>query len=1137
MIKKNLTKVMILLLVILSLTVMPAYAWKVKTHVYSANLILEDASDGLLELAPFGEFEVLPEYQTLLRMYPEYFRAGALGPDLMPDMIIGQTVFHPGTRLQTSGDIIRNLVMLANELPDYAPSETEQLMNNYIHSTVPIEHTQPRDENDPADDCLEMNNKKQAQAFMLGFMCHAAGDYFGHSYVNKWAQGTWPEMTNGIDESEKKIIKRHSALEAYIDSKIPSKYQANSYNIIESPQDFIFDSMIAFGEPNIKRVEMDSRSPETHGANTAAPHIELFFAIRDACKDRIKQINASNAVIRTARAPEKAYCEAWIADIDRGLGAWVKANSEAAQTMLYKDSTMTQYVDVLKAWSDEHLMLMLGYPDIANDIKNKIGNINDFIMGIVPTDWQQEYKDFKLNTISFMVKSAVGIDINGWIEVFNPPTSAIQTNLFEDNAYETIIREMGNFNTCTNTNDQEFVPFKNTLTLMKLILIDQPGIDKLRRISGSPETLLLRRPPTEIYRTMTHFISNLDYGYKWGQDLAMAGFFMYGLQNDREKILQHIFELDPNVIKPTFSDLTQGPIEVIPGPRPWGEVPDIYVKYYNTDQIGNDIGLYSTSTFTNYGNPEQHKTIARNENGDFTVTTPAKGGKYHFRIYDKNQHLLAVSDEIEVVEVTQYSSQPSGNTQAQSVGNTQEQSVESTNTQPNQAVTNNTNTSSDNNVPIGTAGLSTGRIKHTWKAPGSIKASVTSEEDYSTSVFFSVDPELLEFINMNEDEQNELGISSISHTAQIDWKLNDGPWHYTSDWDTLSEHYSYHSGIYADTGYLYGETKDEKMIFDLRNDSDGLTELQKKLGGAIIYGNDDYGEENRLNLANNTFYFRVRLFVSYFDESNYEDGFILTPWSETIAYGKESLSSQTNAQPSQPPAAQTGTSSNEHSETFDEGTLLSWQNCSALGYRLFRSESEDELGISVTDFYITSTSYADVNVEPNTTYYYSVRPVLNEADPLNGQDEILGDVIKRYTVTTVDNIINQEKQKDFIILQIDNPNISVNGVLKEIDPGRGTTPMIISSRSMVPIRAVVEAINGTVSWDNSTQQITLTANGNTVIMWIDKYEIIVNGTTYKIDVAPTIVNGRTYVPVRFAAENLSTKVYWINTTKQAVIVN
>ncbi len=1127
MIKKSLTKVMILLLAILSLSAIPAYAWKVKTHVYSSNLILEDAMDGVVEIAPYGEFEISPEYQTVLRMYPEYFRAGALGPDLMPDMIIGQTIFHPGNTYSTSGDIIQKFWHRVNELPDYAPSALEQQINNSMSTTLPIDHVPARDDYDPGDDCLEMNNKKQAQAFMLGFMSHAAGDYFGHSYVNKWAQGSWPELTDsdGISEADKKIIKRHSALEAHIDSKIPAKYQESGYNTITSPQDFIFDTMIVNGDTDLRSFIRDHRSSETFGDSTTAAHVELFFAIRDALKQRLIDINNSSALLKLARAPEKAYCEAWIEDIDRGLGAWVKANEEAAQTMLYKDSTMTQYVDVLKEWSDDHLMPMLGYPDVANEIKNQIGNINDFIMKVVPSTWQQEYKDLKMDAINYIVKESVGIDLNGWIEVFNPPINVLQTNLFENGAYSTINRDMGNFNTCLNTEDQEFIPFKNTLTLMKMILIGEPGIQELRRVSGSNSTLSF--PPFK--NTMTYFIRNMDIGYDWETGSPMMGFFMWGSNDDRYKILNNIFVMDPDEVKPTFSDMTKGPIEIIPGSRPWGEVPDIYVKYYNTDKIGNDIGLYSTKTFTNYGNPEQHKTISRNENGDFTVTTPGKGGKYHFRIYDNNQYLLAVSDEIEVVEVTKYSSQPSGSTQAQS--------AESTNTQPNQTVNNNTNTTSDSNVTIGTADLSTGRIKHTWKAPGSIKAAVTSEEDYATSIFFSVDPELLEFINMEEDEQNELGISSISHTAQIDWKLNDGPWHYTSDWDTLSEQYSYHSGIYADTGYLYGETIDEKMIFDLRNDSDGLTELQKKLGGAIIYGNDDYGEENMLNLANNTFYFRVRLFVSYFDESNYEDGFILTPWSETIAYGKESLSSQTNEQPPQSPSAQTGTSSNEHFETFDEGTILSWQNCSDLGYRLFRSESEDELGISVTDFYISSTSYADLNVEPNTTYYYSVKPVLKEADPFNGQNEILGDVIKRYNVTTVDNIINQEKDKDFIILQIDNPNISVNGVLKEIDPGRATTPMIISSRSMVPIRAVVEAINGTVSWDNSTQKITLNANGNTVIMWIDKYEIIVNGTTYKIDVAPTIVNGRTYVPVRFAAENLSTKVYWINTTKQAVIVN
>ncbi|HOA20359.1 MAG TPA: stalk domain-containing protein [Sedimentibacter sp.] len=1132
--KKTLAKVLVLIFIIISLTLTPAYAWKVKTHVYSANLILEDAADGFVELAPYGEFQVLPEYQTVLRMYPEYFRAGALGPDLMPDMLIGQTVFHPGTEYRTSGEIIQTLWHLVNELPEYRPSALEQQLDSMIHSTVSIDHVPARDDYDPGDDCLEMNNKKQAQAFMLGFMSHAAGDYFGHSYVNKWAQDSWPLLTDGISEADKRIIKRHSALEAYIDSKIPAKYQETSYNTIASPQDFIFDNMIVNGKTDLRDFIRDHRISETFGSATASPHVELFFAIRDALKQRLIDINNSSAVVKLARAPEKAYCEAWIADIDRGLGAWVKANEKAAQTMLNKDTTMTQYVDVLKEWKDEHLMLMLGYPDVANDVKNAIGDINDFIMGIVPARWQQKYKDLKMDAINYIVKESVGIDINGWIEVFNPPISVLQTNLFENGAYETINKDMANFKTCTNTDDQEFVPFKNTLTLMKLILIGKPGIDDLRRISGSDGSLSF--PPYA--NTMTYFIRNMDIGYDWEVGSPMMGFFMWGSNDDRYKILNQIFIMDPDEVKPTFSHMTQGPIEIIPGSRSWGEVPDIYVKYNNTDQISNDIGLYSTESFTNYSSPEQHKTIARNENGDFTVTTPGKGGKYHFRIYDKNHYLLAVSDEIEVVEVTQYSSQPAGNTQAQAVGNTQDQSVEITNTQPEQTTDSNTNTTGDNNVPIGTADLSTGRIKHTWKAPGSISAAVTSEEDYSTSIFFTVDPELLNFLNMSEEEENALGISSIYHTAQIDWKLNDGPWHYTQDWDTLSEYYSYYSGIYADTFYLSGEIKDETTIFDLRNDSesDGLSDLQRKLGRALILGNDEYGEDNRLDLANNTFYFRVRLYVYYFDESNYEHGYILTPWSETITYGKVPVSSQVTAsQPPQPSSVQTSPVI-DHSETFDEGTVLTWPYNNPLGYRLYRSESEDELGISVTDFYVTSTSYADLNVEPNTTYYYSVKPVLKEADSFTGQDEILGEVIKRYTVTT-GNIANQQAGKDFIILQIDNPNMSVNGVLNEIDPGRGTTPMIISSRSMVPIRAVVEALNGTVGWDNSTQQITLTANGNTVIMWINKYEIIVNGTIHKIDVAPTIVNGRTYVPVRFAAENLNTKVYWINTLRQAVIVN
>jgi hypothetical protein len=226
---------------------------------------------------------------------------------------------------------------------------------------------------------------------------------------------------------------------------------------------------------------------------------------------------------------------------------------------------------------------------------------------------------------------------------------------------------------------------------------------------------------------------------------------------------------------------------------------------------------------------------------------------------------------------------------------------------------------------------------------------------------------------------------------------------------------------------------------------------------------------------------------------------------------------------------------NISSEVFKEGVIMTWQIEGVLGYRLFRSTTENNLGISVTDFYITSNKYADVNVEPNTTYYYTVKQVLVEADPINGIKEVLGDIIGRYTITTGSEITKSENIKNFIVLQIDNPIMSVNGKKQEIDPGRGTTPVVVSSRSMVPIRAIVEAMGGTVGWDNNIQQITLTASGNTVNMWVGKKEITVNGVKREIDVAPVILNGRTYVPIRFSAENLNAKVDWINSTREAVI--
>lgn len=225
------------------------------------------------------------------------------------------------------------------------------------------------------------------------------------------------------------------------------------------------------------------------------------------------------------------------------------------------------------------------------------------------------------------------------------------------------------------------------------------------------------------------------------------------------------------------------------------------------------------------------------------------------------------------------------------------------------------------------------------------------------------------------------------------------------------------------------------------------------------------------------------------------------------------------------------------------GVKLAWNPIpGAIGYRVYRSTVPGVEGISITDFAINSTSHVDVNVDAKTTYYYTLRALMKEANALTGERETLSPPSQTVSVTTVDKILGGGASdmfgvtKNVILMKINDPFMSVNGNKVEIDPGRGTAPQIIYGRTIVPIRAIIEAMNGTVTWEDATQKITLKANDHSVTMWLNKKDLIVDGNNQTMDVAPVSVNGRTMVPVRFAAENVGCVVDWIASTSEIVVV-
>lgn len=122
-----------------------------------------------------------------------------------------------------------------------------------------------------------------------------------------------------------------------------------------------------------------------------------------------------------------------------------------------------------------------------------------------------------------------------------------------------------------------------------------------------------------------------------------------------------------------------------------------------------------------------------------------------------------------------------------------------------------------------------------------------------------------------------------------------------------------------------------------------------------------------------------------------------------------------------------------------------------------------------------------------------------------------------------------------ITLQISNPMMTVNGVKQEIDPGRGTVPMIESGRTLLPVRAVVEAMGGAVAWDEETQTTVLAKGDAIILLTMGSHTAFLNETAHTLDTVPVIINDRTMLPIRFIAEGFGYEVNWDGDTSTVTL--
>lgn len=151
-----------------------------------------------------------------------------------------------------------------------------------------------------------------------------------------------------------------------------------------------------------------------------------------------------------------------------------------------------------------------------------------------------------------------------------------------------------------------------------------------------------------------------------------------------------------------------------------------------------------------------------------------------------------------------------------------------------------------------------------------------------------------------------------------------------------------------------------------------------------------------------------------------------------------------------------------------------------------------------------------------------------------GQDEravsgtVAFDNIK-FTMPSLSSMASLPKGQAKLV--IGQKSMTVNGTKQAID----VAPIVRNNSTYVPIRFVLDAFGGSANWDSKNQRITI-LRGNTLLdLTVGQKDFILNGRRQNAQVAPMVLSGRTLVPLRLVSEQLGLNVKWEQKTKTVTI--
>lgn len=121
----------------------------------------------------------------------------------------------------------------------------------------------------------------------------------------------------------------------------------------------------------------------------------------------------------------------------------------------------------------------------------------------------------------------------------------------------------------------------------------------------------------------------------------------------------------------------------------------------------------------------------------------------------------------------------------------------------------------------------------------------------------------------------------------------------------------------------------------------------------------------------------------------------------------------------------------------------------------------------------------------------------------------------------------EDTAKNSVILYIGSPRAIAKGTTTLVDSDNmNVQPVVLDDRTLVPVRFIAESFGAQVGWDGETETVSVAAGGKNITLQIGSKDMTVDGKVTELDVPAQTIEDRTMVPLRAIVEALGKKVFW-----------